>query len=108
MVARPENADPRWVVVMPAMGVPASGTEDGPSSDQPTLQWPRFALQNLRCPGRSQRLCLVVYDPVDHIRHVVEYSCARCREIYLGVVVASGSRVLGTVMRSAAAPRGPE
>jgi hypothetical protein len=104
LVVRPENAEPVRPPLLPAQQVAELPPESRAASAQPPAPVTRFAVEDLRCPACSDKLTLIVYDPVDHFRHAVEYSCGRCREIFAGTVMGSGRRVLGTLMRTAAIP----
>ena len=72
---------------------------DARSSDQPTARERRFPVHDDRCAGCSNNLSLVLYDPIDHSHHSVEYGCPRCQEIYSGTVTYSGNRLFGCLLR---------
>jgi hypothetical protein len=103
MVIRPEPSETDRPSLLPAQQTAELVADTRAASAQPSMPVSRVAVEDLRCPACAEKLLLIVYDPVDHFRHVVEYSCARCREIFAGTVMGSGQRVLGTLMRTAAA-----
>jgi hypothetical protein len=102
MVIRPENTNlAARPSLVPTATLEQAAAADGSTSAQPSIPVPRFAVEELRCPGCTERLGLSVYDPIDHLKHYIEYTCYYCREVYCGTVMASGQRILGTLMRSA-------
>jgi hypothetical protein len=101
MVVRPENASMARPSLVPTQQLPGTSPADGHASAQPPMPVPRYAVEELRCPGCAERLGLIVYDPIDHYRHYIEYNCYNCREIYCGTVMGSAHRVLGSLVRSA-------
>jgi hypothetical protein len=102
MVIRPENATMASRPSLVPLAPPATADgADRSTSAQPSVPVQRFAVDELRCPGCSDKLGLIVYDPIDHLKHYVEYVCYNCREVYCGTVMGSGHRILGSLMRSA-------
>ena len=69
------------------------------ASDQPQPSVRRFPVEDVRCAGCSDRLSLVLYDPIDHFFHSVEYGCPRCQEIYSGAVTFGSNRLFGSFIR---------
>ena len=69
-------------------------------SDQPPAPVRRYPHDDLRCPACSYRLSTVIYDPIDHLFHSVEYGCPNCQDIYAGVLMHSGDRLIGSLLRT--------
>lgn len=100
LIVRPAVPQSDQPVSLPAAG--GARTEpgiDARSSDQPTARVRRFPVHDVRCAGCSDKLSLVLYDPIDHAHHSVEYGCPRCQEIYSGTVTYSGNRLFGCLLR---------
>ena len=92
----PATAQQPTAVVADARVVAAGVAADMPSA-QPAVR--RFPVDQLFCTGCGEPLGLTLYDPVDHTFHAVEYSCARCQDIYAGTVTHCGAYLQGTLMR---------
>lgn len=82
----------------------AAAAEGAPASEPAEVSVARYLVEDARCAGCSSRLQLIVYDPIDHVHHSIEYGCPRCQEVYAGTCASSGHRVLATLMRTRPRP----